>query len=266
MTLRQVRNYIIVFGVVVLCLVGFNYYSNTTLTETLSITIELTDLQEVVQSVETIRDAMEEERIAIGQYPLTGNEDLLTRMDNAQASYDEAWSVIATNRAETMSAQISEIEAVRETYKSMLDEIISVYQANPTNNTASAKLSTAINFFLQNLDPKISSLAEPEIAKLQKRVAIEKERSDDLARITQIGTFVGIFLSSAALVMAGLAVYGTQRMVTSIDKIVDAANAISRGDLDIPIDVDQRGEIGEMASAIERMRTSLKAAIERLRR
>jgi HAMP domain-containing protein len=36
--------------------------------------------------------------------------------------------------------------------------------------------------------------------------------------------------------------------------------------MDVPIDVDQTGEIGELAKAIERMRTSLKAAIERLRR
>ncbi len=40
---------------------------------------------------------------------------------------------------------------------------------------------------------------------------------------------------------------------------------ISRGDLDIPIEINQAGEIGELAKAIDRMRTSLKAAIERLR-
>jgi HAMP domain-containing protein len=48
--------------------------------------------------------------------------------------------------------------------------------------------------------------------------------------------------------------------------IIDAANAISRGDLDVSIDIEQGGEIGELANSIDRMRTSLKAAIERLRR
>jgi HAMP domain-containing protein len=58
----------------------------------------------------------------------------------------------------------------------------------------------------------------------------------------------------------------SRRVIQSITQIVDAANAISRGDLDVPIDVEQGGEMGELAKAIDRMRTSLKAAIERLRR
>jgi HAMP domain-containing protein len=55
-------------------------------------------------------------------------------------------------------------------------------------------------------------------------------------------------------------------MITSIQAIVNAANAISRGDMDVEIDVNQGGEIGDLAEAIDRMRTSLRAAIERLRR
>ena len=55
-------------------------------------------------------------------------------------------------------------------------------------------------------------------------------------------------------------------MINSINDIVNAANAISRGDMDVQIDVDQIGEIGDLAQAIDRMRTSLRAAIERLRR
>jgi HAMP domain-containing protein len=60
--------------------------------------------------------------------------------------------------------------------------------------------------------------------------------------------------------------FGMTRIVRSILEIIDTANSISRGDLDIPIDTEKPGEIGELAEAIERMRTSLKAAIERLRR
>jgi HAMP domain-containing protein len=58
----------------------------------------------------------------------------------------------------------------------------------------------------------------------------------------------------------------SRRMINAINEIVDAADSISRGDMDVPINTDQVGEIGDLAKAIERMRTSLKAAIERLRR
>ena len=266
MTLRQVRNYIIIFGVVVLGLVALNYYSNTTMNETMQITIELTSLQDVVQSVEKIRDALEEERIAIGQYPLSGNPELLTRIENAQVEYNQGWSIVVANRGETMASQIAEIEAVRETYNGMLTAVITEYQRNPSNNSSSTRLSEAINFYLQNLDPKISGLAEPEIVKLSQRVEVEKERAVTLLRNSQAANLFGFLISGAALIMTLLVVFGTQRMVRSINNIVDAANSISRGDLDVVIDVEQRGEIGEMATAIERMRTSLKAAIVRLRR
>ena len=266
MTLRQVRNYIIAFGVVVLGLVALNFYTNSTLNDTMEITTDLTTLQEVVQSIEVIRDALEEERIAIGQYPLSGSDELLGRITTAQAQYDEAWQVVVTYRGDILSEQITDLESTRETYLGMLNEVVSEYQSNPANNRSSELLSEAINYYLQYLDPKISSLAEPEIRSLRERVEIQRERSIDLLRNTQGATLMGIIVSIAAVVMAGLAVFSTQRMVRSIGQIVDAANAISRGDLDIPIDVDQRGEIGDMAQALERMRTSLKAAIERLRR
>ncbi len=266
MTLRQIRNYIIVFAVVVLGLVGLNYFTNTTLNDTMELTIELTTLQEVVQSIETIRDALEEERIAIGQYPLTGNSELLNRIETAQGEYDTAWARVVANRGDTMADQIEAIETARETYKGLLEDVVNEYNSNPANNQASSKLSTAINYYLQNLDPKISDLAEPEIALLSEKVAIQSTRSLDLLRATQGAALLGIIISGVALVMTILAVFAVGRMVRAIDTIVSAANAISRGDLDVPIDVDQRGEIGDMAQAIERMRTSLKAAIERLRR
>jgi len=266
MTLRQIRNYIIVFAVVVLGLVGLNYFTNTTLNDTMELTIELTTLQDVVQAIETMRDALEEERIAIGQYPLTGNEALLTRIETAQEDYDTAWARVVENRGDTMENQIAEIEEARETYKGLLDEVVAEYKSNPDDNQATSKLSQAINYYLQSLDPKISDLAEPEISALSEKVAIQSTRSLELLRATQGATLLGITISVVALIMTVLAVFAVGRMVRSIDTIVSATNAISRGDLDVPINVDQRGEIGEMAEAIERMRTSLKAAIERLRR
>ncbi len=67
------------------------------------------------------------------------------------------------------------------------------------------------------------------------------------------------------MVVLSALVFST-RLMNSMTSIIDATNAISRGDLDIPIEINQAGEIGELAKAIDRMRASLKAAIERLRR
>lgn len=51
-----------------------------------------------------------------------------------------------------------------------------------------------------------------------------------------------------------------------IRSLTQAAEKISLGDIDLPIDVKGRGEIGELASSLERMRFSIKAAMHRMRR
>lgn len=51
-----------------------------------------------------------------------------------------------------------------------------------------------------------------------------------------------------------------------IRSLTEAAEKISLGDIDLPIEVKGGGEIGELAASLERMRFSIKAAMNRLRR
>jgi len=266
MTLKNVRNFIFVIAIITLLMVVANMFTSNTLSNAVQAVLDLTTLQEVVFAVDQMNVALEEERIAVGQFQLSGDEELLTRMYAARDTYDEHWGVIMANRRDEQIDLLTTIADNRETYQFMLDEVISSYQSNPSNNDSASKLSTAITYFLQVLDPSISSFAEPEIENFASRVEVEKVIATNLQARETVTAIVGLALSLAGVVMSFVYVIGTQRIVASITKIIDAANSISRGDLDVPIDVDQPGEIGELASAIERMRTSLKAAIERLRR
>ncbi|MFQ3580488.1 MAG: HAMP domain-containing protein [Chloracidobacterium sp.] len=63
----------------------------------------------------------------------------------------------------------------------------------------------------------------------------------------------------------GVAFVLSQRLTQPILKLTDAANRISLGELDEPISVATGDEIGELGESLERMRISLKQAIERLR-
>lgn len=266
MQLKNLRLFIVAQGILVLALVVTAFFSATNLNRSLNLTIDLTSLQEVVQASDNISAALEEERIAIGQYPLTGNQTLLTRIETAQLEYDESWQVIVDNRSDEQGQQITEIEEARASYKSLLGEVISEYQKDPENNQSADKLRDAINYYLQNLDPKFSDLTEPELEKLSALVEVEKTRATTLALFSRIALVFSIVVGIVVVFQVGAAVIFSRMVITSINEIVDAANAISRGDMDVPINVDQAGEIGDLARAIERMRTSLRAAIERLRR
>ena len=55
-------------------------------------------------------------------------------------------------------------------------------------------------------------------------------------------------------------------VIRPIRYLSEVANKISMGDLDAPIRINATGEVGVLAESIERMQTSVKAAIERLQR
>jgi HAMP domain-containing protein len=76
-----------------------------------------------------------------------------------------------------------------------------------------------------------------------------------------------ILLTAICLALAAvLSVFIAGTVIKPILELVTAADAMSRGQLDVPIVARTDDEIGELARSIERMRASLKAAITRLSR
>ncbi len=82
-----------------------------------------------------------------------------------------------------------------------------------------------------------------------------------------IRNFIIIVIGAAILFSVLLTYIVATRMTKPIEMITEAANKISLGDLDVPIQVKTGGdEIGRLADSLDRMRISLKSAIERLRK
>ena len=55
-------------------------------------------------------------------------------------------------------------------------------------------------------------------------------------------------------------------VILPIRYLSEVADKISMGELNTPIRIKERGEVGALAESIERMQTSVKAAIERLQK
>ena len=76
-----------------------------------------------------------------------------------------------------------------------------------------------------------------------------------------------LIVTLVALVLAiGAAIYAAQLLTKPIIELTEAANRISLGELDVPITVASTDEIGTLGESLDRMRISLKQAIERLRK
>lgn len=95
-------------------------------------------------------------------------------------------------------------------------------------------------------------------------VAIKEDWFTSIIRRVQ-WTILGVTLVALIMAIAG-AVYAAQRLTRPIEELTEAANRISLGELDAPISVQTDDEIGTLAESLDRMRISLKQAIERLRK
>jgi methyl-accepting chemotaxis protein len=70
----------------------------------------------------------------------------------------------------------------------------------------------------------------------------------------------------AILIMIGVIYYYSRSVIRPILYLSEVADKISMGELDTPVQVKGKGEVRVLAESIERMQTSVKAAIERLQK
>ena len=75
-----------------------------------------------------------------------------------------------------------------------------------------------------------------------------------------------IIIAIALLIVFTVIYYYSRSVIRPILQLAEVADKISMGELETPIQVNAKGEVRILAESIERMQTSVKAAIERLQR
>jgi HAMP domain-containing protein len=93
-------------------------------------------------------------------------------------------------------------------------------------------------------------------------VAIWRDSIEEEARriVTPIAASILVLLSGLALLFAWVVWHLSLPFI----KLVDFTSRISRGELDLEVDVAETGEVGDLARSFERMRSSLHAVLNRL--
>ncbi len=95
-------------------------------------------------------------------------------------------------------------------------------------------------------------------------VGMSRKYMDDIIGYT--AWVVGGVLAVGIVIMILAALYLSNKLTKQLLYLTTSADKISMGDLESIVKVDAKDEIGDLANAIERLRESLKAAIERLKR
>lgn len=109
----------------------------------------------------------------------------------------------------------------------------------------------------------IDEFSKPEKAIEERIKPIERKYLQEYEMKIQIFYLVILI---ALLIAIGVIYYYSRSVIRPILYLSEVADKISMGELDTPIRVKAKGEVGVLAESIERMQTSVKAAIERLQR
>ncbi len=109
----------------------------------------------------------------------------------------------------------------------------------------------------------IEEFSKPSKAIEERMKQIEKQYLDQYQRKFQV--FYIVILLVLVVLLAVIYFY-SRSVIRPIRHLSEVANKISMGDLDTPVLLKATGEVGVLAESIERMQTSVRAAIERLQK
>ena len=221
----------------------------------------LVEIHAVVQAVDSSTESMLVERALLTQYVATGEERYTVDASAARSSYWDSWATVTEYGVEQQLEMVGELQEAVPTYANLLDWAVEGYEQNPGELAlALAQFNAADEFYGQTLSPLRDSLYDQLSAEVDAAEA-------SIARLLTTMLAVAIVVGLLALVASLLAAYLVSRGITrAATHLAAAAEGISRGDLDVTIDVRTGDEMQDLAESLERMRISLKAAVERLRR
>ncbi len=97
-------------------------------------------------------------------------------------------------------------------------------------------------------------------------LALQQQNEEVFESFNRVQEFALILLAGTVLLVLIIAWFSARAIVTPIMKLTDAAERMSLGELNVKIDIKSKDEIGLLAQAIGRMQTSLRLAMDRLRR
>lgn len=97
------------------------------------------------------------------------------------------------------------------------------------------------------------------------RVGVQVKQSWFNAVLNKVLLIILLIVLVFILGAIGVAIFAAQKLTKPIMELTEASNNISLGKLDESIQIKSDDEIGQLAEALERMRISLKQALDRLR-
>ena len=133
---------------------------------------------------------------------------------------------------------------------------LAIYQASVYGGTGGA-LKVEFHDGLHKTGAKADKLFDVTVG-----VSNKQAQAVSNQKLTVMASLIGLVLVAAAFLATAFA----RSISRSIVQLTDAADAISLGDFEVAVKRRSNDELGDLAESLERMRLSLRSALDRLRK
>ena len=163
------------------------------------------------------------------------------------------------SKAPDIKTILAALRSQQDTSARLLDEALAAYQTTPGDpNAISSKVQAAEGVVASQL-AVADRVRSSHASFIDEQLAVDERQA-----VTLLAANIALGLL-ALVISAFLAIRISGGIVRSITSLRRAADGMSRGELDAPIELKTGDEMEDMAASVERMRLSLKAAMDRLR-
>jgi methyl-accepting chemotaxis protein len=194
-----------------------------------------------------------------------GDPSLAAPLPDMEAEIDSLLGEIQTSEIEEpeVAALYDQLVTTTPVVFDMMDALVTAAASDPESAESEEAAEQLDEYLSEEYDPALNDVME----RREQGIGDLKAELDAIrARLTTLRTML-VVVTVAALIAGAVADRLLARpIVKAAAHLATAAESISRGDLDTEIDVNTGDEMESLANSLERMRESLKAAIERLRR
>ena len=198
-------------------------------------------------------------RIVYDQYFPTKSKKYKDEINTLNEEFQKLYDQYKKNITQHEKAVLDQLEPELQNYNGKLDDTLEFLKKYPDNLEGIMKqVAIADNHFDKKILPLIDQMHQE---KNKATTALVKKLKDDLSKSNVITIIVGFIAIVFGAIFAAALGKGISKPVVELTK---AADEISIGKIDTKISVKTQDEINELAQAIERMRMSLKKAMERL--
>lgn len=243
--------------IIMLIMGGSSFYATNKMNAEFDLLIE--DRAHKVNLADELISAQKERYIAISSYVLFKTKEFVAQRDESTEHAEKLMVELNESFRDSADAQlVSELTTLQLQFGELVDELsYSIMRASETQNRSMLRDANTLN---------VQIMEKATVLKENQQKAMQQSRNELETLTTTVHMITFVFIGIAIILSLVIATFISRSIGNPVRTMTAAIERIASGDLTInSLQIKNKDEIGDMASAFNKMTTDLKDLLEQIR-